>query len=192
MADIAQVKEAFLGTIKADADKSRLEFGGTEVSFHCDKFNTRVVKGLEDVVGVDDAHNLLSRQAEITHHAFLQKFFVDGPGAEAFSALSPEDKLAAIFEIYKVLAYGAFEGNGIGEAGGKVTSKSSYVAEGWLENLERWNWTLRENPVCHDACGQIAAALAVAFGKPAETYSVTETTCRAKGDDICEFVVEVK
>jgi hypothetical protein len=91
-----------------------------------------------------------------------------------------------------VLAYGAFEGNGVSEAGGKVTSKSSYVAEGWLENLERWNWTLRENPVCHDACGQIAAALAVAFGKPVETYSVTETACRAKGDDTCEFVVEVK
>jgi hypothetical protein len=60
MGDIAQVKEAFLGSVKADADKSRLEFGGTEVSFHCDKFNTRVVKGLEDVVGVDDAHKLLS------------------------------------------------------------------------------------------------------------------------------------
>jgi hypothetical protein len=192
MGDIAQVKEAFLGSVKADADKSRLEFGGTEVSFHCDKFNTRVVKGLEDVVGVDDAHKLLSRQAEITHHAFLQKFLLGGRGAEAFSSLSPAEKLAAIFDIYKVLAYGAFEGNGVSEAGGKVTSKSSYVAEGWLENLERWNWTLRENPVCHDACGQIAAALAVAFGKPVETYSVTETACRAKGDDTCEFVVEVK
>jgi predicted hydrocarbon binding protein len=66
------------------------------------------------------------------------------------------------------------------------------VAEGWLENLERWNWTLRDNPVCHDACGQIAAAFSVAFGKPADTYSVKETQCRSTGADACEFVVEVK
>jgi len=192
MGDTVQIKEAFLGTIKADADKSRLEFGGTEVSFHCDKFNTRVVKGLEDVVGFDGAHDLLSHQAEITHHAFLKKFLGDGPGAEAFSGLSPEDKLAAIFEIYKVLAYGSFDGSAVNDGGGKVVAKFSYVAEGWLENLERWNWTLRDNPVCHDACGQVAAALSLTFDKPVGTYSVTETTCRAKGDDVCEFVVEVK
>lgn len=192
MADVSQVKDLFLGTVKADAEKSRLEFGGTEVSFHCDKFNTRIVKGLEDVVGFEEATKLLAHQAEVTHYAFLKTFFVDGPGAEAFATMSPEEKLAAIFEIYKLLAYGAFNADGITAAGGTLSSPTSYVAEGWLENLERWNWTLRDHPVCHDACGHLAAALAIAFDKPAETYTVSETKCRSQGDDVCEFAAEVK
>jgi len=192
MADTSQLKGLFLGTVKADAERSRLEFGGTEVSFHCDKFNTRIIKGLEDVVGFDEAKKLLAHQAEITNYDLLQKFLGEGAAAEAFGALSPEEKLSAVFDIYKILAYGAFEGGGVGEGGGTVNSAHSYLAEGWLENMERWNWSLRDNPVCHDACGYIAAALAVAFGKPVETYAVSETKCRSKGDDVCEFAVEVK
>jgi hypothetical protein len=192
MADLSQIKNLFLGTVKADAEKSRLEFGGTEVSFHCDKFNTRIVKGLEDVVGYEEAKRILAHQAEVTHYAFLKKFFVDGPGAEAFGAMSPEEKLTAIFEIYKLLAYGAFNADGVDASGGPLTSPSSYVAEGWLENLERWHWSLRDNPVCHDACGHLAAALAVAFDEPIETFTVSETKCRSKGDDVCEFAAEVK
>jgi len=192
MADTSRVKELFLGTVKADAERSRLEFGGTEVSFHCDKFNTRIIKGLEDVVGFEEAKKLLAHQAETTNYALLETFLGEGEPAEVFGSLSPEEKLAAVFEIYKILAYGAFDGGAVGEGGGTVTSPYSYLAEGWLENMERWNWSLRDNPVCHDACGCIAAALAMAFGKPTGTYAVSETKCRSKGDDICEFAVEVK
>lgn len=192
MGDIAAIRDLLVSTVKADPERSRLEFGGTEVSFHCDKFNTRVIKGMEDVIGFEQAVRLLSASSETTHYAMLKQFFLDGEGKAAFAALSPGDKLAACFEAYKVFAYGAFDGAGLGETGGKVVSKSSYIAEGWLENLERWKWSLRENPVCHDACGQIAAAAAIAFGKAAGTYAVVETKCRSKGDDVCEFAVEVK
>jgi hypothetical protein len=190
--DITGVRELLVSTVKVYPDRSRLEFGGTEVAFHCDKFNTRIIKGMEDVIGVEQAARLLAASAEATHYAWLKKFFIDGDGKAAFSAMSAADKLAACFEVYKVFAYGAFDGSGLGENGGKVVSKSSYIAEGWLENMERWKWVLRENAVCHDACGTIAAAAAIAYGKPQGTYVVTEIKCRSKGDDICEFAVEVR
>jgi hypothetical protein len=191
MADISGVRDLLMSTIEVFPEKSRLEFGGTEVSFHCDKFNTRVVKGFEDVVGYDDAYTLLSNCAETTHYGLLKSFFGNGEAASFFDGLSPEEKLAAIFEVYKVFAYGAFDG-GVNENGGTVTSATSYVAEGWLENMERWKWAYRDNPVCHDACGQIAAAMALAFGKDTGTYKVVENKCRSKGEDICEFAVEVR
>jgi hypothetical protein len=189
---MSEIRDLLISTIKVYPERSRLEFGGCEVSFHCDKFNTRVVKGLEDVIGFEEAKNLLSATSEKTHYDMLKSFLIDGAGKEKFSGLSPEDRLAAVFDVFKVFAYGAFNGKEVKAGGGKVTSPTSYVAEGWLENLERWKWKLRDNPVCHDACGQIAAALSIVYDKPIGTYKVNETRCRAKGDDICEFTVEVK
>lgn len=191
MASVTEVRDQVLSSLNADAERSRLDFGGVEVSFHCDKFNTRIIKGLEDVLGFEDARKLLVEESEKAHLKFLEATLKNGPASAAFQALSPADKLQAVFEVYKLLAYGAFDGSGLSEKGGTVTSKTSYLAEGWLENLERWNWSLRENPLCHDACGHIAAAAEFAFGKPAGTFKVKETKCRSKGDDICEFVVEV-
>lgn len=192
MGDITAIRDLLVSTVKADPERSRLEFGGTEVAFHCDKFNTRIIKGMEDVIGVEQASRLLAASAEKTHYDWLKGFFIDGEGKAAFGALSAAEKLAACFEVYKVFAYGAFDGSGLSESGGKVISKTSYLAEGWIENLERWKWSLRDNPVCHDACGTIAAAAAISYGKPLGTYVVTETKCRSKGDDSCEFAVEVK
>jgi hypothetical protein len=192
MADLSKFRGYMIDTIEVHPEKSRLEFGGAEVSFHCDKFNTRVVKGLEDVVGFNDANRILASISEKSHYDLLTTFLNSGDAADDFASLSPEDKVASIFEIYKVFAYGSFDSSGIGESGGIVTSGSSYVAEGWLENMERWNWELRGKPVCHDACGHIAAAVGFAYGKPAGTYTVTETKCRSMGDDLCEFKVEVK
>jgi len=189
---MSEIKDLLISTIKVYPEKSRLEFGGSEVSFHCDKFNTRIVKGLEDVIGFEEAKALLSAIAEKAHYEMLKSFLKNGAGVEKFSGLSVEDKLSAVFDIYKVFAYGAFDGKGMKADGGKVTSPTSYVAEGWLENLERWKWKLRDNPVCHDACGQIAAALSIVYDKPVGKYVVNETKCRAKGDDVCEFTVEVK
>jgi len=192
MSDVAGIRDLYIKTIKVYPDRSRLEFGGSEVSFHCDKFNTRIIKGIEDVIGYKDAAQLLAQSAEKTNYEILKSFFVTGDGAAVFKSMSPPDRLAAVFEVLKVLAYGAFDGSGLTEKGGKVTSATSYLAEGWLENLERWKWALRENPVCHDARGFIAAATALAYGKPVGTYNVTEVKCRSKGDAVCEFAVEVK
>lgn len=185
------IVSAYGGTMEIDAAKSRIRIGGHEVAFHCDKFNTRIIKGLEDVVGVKDAAKLLIESSEQAAYGMFTDFF-QGDTKAAFDALAPEDKMATLIEIGKMLGYGAVTVNSVSDAGGDFTSPSSYLAEGWLENMNRWNWKLRDNPACYDMSGYLAAALAYSYGKEPGTYKVLEGNCRAKGDDVCTFKAEVK
>jgi len=187
----ADIINAYAGTLNIDAERSRINIGNHEVSFHCDKFNTRIIKGYEDVVGFDDATRLLAASAEKATFKMFADFFADGAHQDAFAALSAEDRLATLFEIAKMLGYGAVQINTVSENGGEFVSASTYLAEGWLENQERWNWKVRKNPVCHDMNGFLQAAMAIAYGKEPGSYKVKETTCRAKGDEVCTFKAEV-
>lgn len=182
---------AYGGSMEIDAAHSRIRIGGHEVAFHCDKFNTRIIKGLEDVIGVDDARNLLVTSAENAAYKMFSDFLV-GDHKASFDGLSPEDKIATLLEIGKKLGYGSATAKSVSDSGGEFSAPHSYLAEGWLENMDRWNWKLRENPVCSDMSGFLQAVLAFSFGKPAGSYKVTETTCKAKGDDACTFKAEVK
>jgi len=185
------IVSAYGGTMVIDAGKSRIRIGGHEVSFHCDKFNTRIIKGFEDVVGIEDASRLLCASAEQSSYKMFTDFF-QGNQRQAFDSLPPEDKVATLLEMGKILGYGAVNIDSISASGGQFTSPYSYLAEGWLENLSRWNWKLRTAPVCYDMCGFIQASLAFIFGKKPGSYKVAETTCRAKGDKVCTFKAEVK
>jgi len=181
----------FKNSMEIFPDRSRLMVGGTEMAFHCDKFNTRITKSLEDVLGIEEGGELLRSSAERTTHAFLSKFLSDGETKATFEALPPPDRLQAIFRIFKVLAYGALETAELGEKRSVFRSTSTYLAEGWLENQKRWHWEDREAPVCHDIRGYLGAALALAFDKPAGSYRLVETRCRAMGQEVCEFIAEV-
>lgn len=185
-----ELVNSFTGSITFDANKSRLNIGGTEVAFHCDKFNTRILKNMEDVMGYEPGGKLLREMAEHTTFALLKKFLLDGPGAAHFSSLDPSDKVASIFELFKVLAYGALDVTELSASEGKFTSKTSYLAAGWLENQTKWNWEKRQKPACHDICGHIAATMAIVFGKPQGSYSVKESSCRAAGAAECIFVAK--
>lgn len=186
-------RDKLLESTDYDAERARLSFGAHEVSYHCDKFNTRVIKGLEDVIGYEDAHSILEKTAGESTIKLIGDFFENTDASDEFAELeSPDDKLNYIFEVFKAGGYGAFEISSADENGGEITSPSSYIAEGWLENMERWKWPRRENPVCHDSCGYISAAFSIAFDKDELSYKTAETTCRSCGDDICTFKVEVK
>ncbi|NLI99179.1 hypothetical protein GX441_11045 [bacterium] len=187
----AAILESYLKTFMIDAEHSRIRIGNHEVAFHCDKFNTRIIKGLEDVIGVADSYKLLVASAE---KATLQMFsdFLVSEIKPQFDALSPEDKFTTLVEIGKLLGYGALNASRISDKGGEFSSPSSYLAEGWLENQTRWNWKQRTDPVCYDMCGFIAGVLSIVYGKPAGTYKVTEMECRSKGDSVCNFKAEVK
>ncbi len=183
---------AYLATLKHDQDRSRLELGGIEVSFHCDKFNTRILKNFEDVMGYHEGGKVLASCAEATTYEALRKFLGAGEAAAIFAPLPLGARLEAIFELFKVLAYGAVETLEASPEGARFMSRTSYLAEGWLENKERWHLDEREGPACHDIRGHLAAAMAIATGKPQGSFKVQETKCRAfKGADVCEFVVEV-
>lgn len=185
--------DSYLATLSFDRERSRLQIGGVEVSFHCDKFNTRVLKNFEDVMGYEQGGQLLFESAAATSHAALSRFLLAGPGAAAFTPLDFHARLEAAAELFKVLAYGAIEIVSATPLKAVFRSRTSYLAEGWLENKDRWNLDEREGPACHDIRGHLAAALAVAAGRPWSGYRVVETQCRAyKNAPVCEFVAEVK
>jgi predicted hydrocarbon binding protein len=187
------IVNAFLGTLAFDKQTSQLGLGGAAVAFHCDKFNTRILKNFEDVIGYEGGGELLFRMAERTTYSALERFLCAGPAASVFGALDLRGRLEAIFELFKALAYGAVEIVELSPEKARFTSKTSYLAEGWLENKSRWNLDEREGPACHDIRGHLAAAMALSTGKPQGSYRTRETQCRAyKNATICEFVVEVK
>ncbi len=176
--------------MEIDAAHSRIRIGGHEVAFHCDKFNTRIIKGLEDVIGIPDAAKMLIASAEASSYQMFVDFF-KGDRKAAFDSLSPEDKIATLIEMGKMLGYGGVDVKSLSEKGGDFVSPYSYLAEGWLENKDRWNWSLRKNPVCYDMSGFLQAALAFVWGKKTGSYKVIETTCRSTGDELCTFKAEV-
>jgi hypothetical protein len=191
MSTVEEMTLAFKESTQIFPDRSRLMIGGTEMAFHCDKFNTRICKNLEDVLGVEEGGELLRASAEQTTHAFLTQFLDDGDRKAQFEALSPQERLQTIFGIFKVLAYGALEIVELSEEKSVFRSASTYLSEGWRENQKRWRWVDREDPACHDIRGHLSAAMALAFDKPVGSYDLVETKCRAMGQDACEFVAEV-
>jgi hypothetical protein len=192
MASIEDIKKGYIESITILADRSRIQAGGAEVSLHCDKFNTRIQKGLEDVAGFEKAREIIAVSAEKTTINLLNSYLSSPKAKEVFDSLSADDKLKAIFEIFKVLGYGALDAVGVSETSGKFISKSTYISEGWLENEKKWKWSKRNEPVCHDVTGYLLGALSVIYGKAPGTYKVKEVSCRAKGDAQCEFQMEGK
>lgn len=186
-----EVVTSYAETLNFIPEKSRLELGSVEVSYHCDKFNTRILKNFEDVLGFDKGSILLKKGAETTTYDALKKFLNQDDIKANFDGLSPEDKVKTIFEMFKVSAYGALEVSSLSPEKSVFISKSSYLAEGWLENKEKFNWADRDLPVCHDISGHLCAVLSIVYAKPVGSFKIIETKCRAKGDDICEFVAEV-
>lgn len=184
------IVKAYLDTLGFDPEKSVLVIGGTDVAFHCDKFNTRILKNIEDVMGYEEGSILLRNWAARTTYKAFKKFLVDGAGSSMFGGLDPRGRMEAQFELFKVLAYGAVKVDRLDEAGGSFSSKTSYLAEGWLENKKAWGWELRQGPACHDMCGHISAAMSLAYGKPEGAFTVRETDCRTTGADSCIFIAE--
>ena len=192
MGSIEDIRKNYIESITILADRSRIEAGGAEVSLHCDKFNTRIQKGLEDVAGFDKAMEIITNSAEKTTIDLLNSYFASPKAKEAFESFSVDEKLEAIFEIFKILGYGSLSKVSLSETSGKFVSKSTYISEGWLENEKKWKWAKRSEPVCHDVSGYLQGALSVIYGKVLGTYRVKEVSCRAKGDAQCEFQMEVK
>lgn len=179
------VRETVLSNISINVEKSELKIGNEVFAFHCDKFNTRILKGLEDTLGFEKARELLFKSSEKTTLGVLK-----GLG-DILVGATVQEKLSSIFELYKVLGHGNIKVTEFGDTKSKVISDPSYMAEGWIENQEKWNWSRREKPICHDQCGAIAAAFELAFGKNPGQVKVVETTCHSMGSAACEFDVEV-
>jgi predicted hydrocarbon binding protein len=185
----SQIAEAFRASIRIDADRSRITIGGCEVAFHSDKFATRIFKGLEDVLGVESAAEILKDSAAQCITDLLANFLRSQAG---WSKMAVDERLIAILEIYKLLGYGAVKLEKFDGGSTTASSDSSYVAISFLQNNKNWNWPLRKTPFCSDMCGYLQAAFALATDKNLESYDVVEKECRSQGKDVCIFQVEAK
>ena len=76
-------------------------------------------------------------------------------------------------EYYSVYGLGKMKVAGT-ENGGEVCLIRSHIDEGWIRK-----WGRHTKPVNHFTCGYIAAMFAVAFNKPAKSYTVVETDSMA-------------
>lgn len=188
-----EIVAKYLGLMEFDASRSNLSIAGTAVSFHCDKFNTRILKNLEDVMGYERAAQMLCNMAEKTTYDALKYVLDETDAGKDIKALPKKEQVEAFLDLFKALAYGAIVINEYSADRAVFSSDHSYLAEGWLENQERWNLDEREGPACHDIRGHLAAVMALVEDKAPDAYAVVETSCRAfKDGKVCEFIAEVK
>ncbi|NLI40327.1 MAG: hypothetical protein GX421_03945 [Caldisericales bacterium] len=181
------IREDIASLTKISGEDGTIAIGSVTVAYHCDKFNTRIIKGFEDTLGFEKARQLVHDTAESTAYDSLASFI-----ASKTQDMSPKDALGVAFDLFKVLGYGCYqllEDNG---KGGKVKGSPVYTAEGWLENETKWNWEARKEPVCHVESGLIAAVWEIVNNLPKGSVRVNETACRAQGNPECMFEVEVK
>lgn len=182
----------YLGLLEFDQEKSKLSIAGTAVSYHCDKFNTRILKNLEDVMGYKRAGEMLSKMAAKTTYDAMKYVLNETEAGSDIKTLTKKEQIEAFLEILKALAYGSIELVEYDSSKAIFQSKHSYLAEGWLENEKRWKLDLREGPACHDIRGHLSAIMAMVEGKPLNTFTVQETSCRTFEDSpVCKFVAEV-
>ena len=187
------IVDKYLGLLKHDYTTSELSIAGTAVAFHCDKFNTRILKNLEDVMGFDKAAKMLFEMARLTTYNSFKNIMETTEAGQDIKALSKKEQIEAFLEIFKALAYGAIVNVEYTPERSLFSSEHSYLAEGWLENKRSWKLDAREGPSCHDIRGHLAAVMAIVEGKSVDAYTVSETQCRSfKDGSICEFVAEVK
>lgn len=174
--------------VEIDAERSRIRLAGHEVAYHCEKFSTRIIRGLEDVLGVEEANALIQQTAAESLYKALAQLPETQPG---WATMPRAERLALLFAVFKMLGYGAVRVAATNGNRTQVTSANSYLAQGFFENAEQWRWSKRSAPFCHDMCGYLRAAFAVSDGVPLDRVAVKETTCRTMGAEVCTFEVEV-
>jgi len=186
------IVDKYLGLMEFDGEKSKLSIAGTAVSFHCDKFNTRILKNFEDVMGYSRAGEMLAKMAQKTTYDAMKYVLNETDAGANIKALGEKEQLEAFLEILSALAYGSIKLVEYGDNLITFQSEHSYLAEGWLENKKRWKLDEREGPACHDIRGHLSAIIALIKGKPFDAYTVQEITCRAHQDAAnCKFIAEV-
>lgn len=180
--------ERLKSTITIDADHSRIKISNTDIAYHCDKFATRITKGLEDVLGFEETVALINKYTAESMMSTLEPL----AKAPTFTALPVSEKLDTLLEIYKMLGNGAVTLEKSDGTSTKAHTKYSYLAESFIENMDRWQWKFRSEPFCHEMSGNLCGAFAISTGKELANISVKEVKCRTMGADECVFEVEVK
>lgn len=99
---------------------------------------------------------------------------------------TPLQKINVGKEYYSAYGLGKIKVGGT-ERGGEACLVRSHIDEGWIRK-----WGNHTKPINHFTCGYIAAMFSAAFGKPAKSYTVTETGGMAVNGNEGVFSVTLK
>jgi hypothetical protein len=168
---------------------TRIGLANVDIAFHCDTYSVRITKGLEDILGVNKAAELLSESAAQSMLEILQSVFAVYPD---FGLQPVEDRLRDTFGVLSFMGMGRMFVEQIRGLNIQVLSPTSYLADGYLDNMRNLNWPKREKPFCHDLCGYLQAATAFAMRRNMSFITVREIKCRTTGEHDCEFRAEVR
>jgi hypothetical protein len=164
-----------------DLEKSLATVYGQPMVFHCHHYNTFLQQTIEDPTYLDSTTLLTDAAAEVAFEQMIA-YYRTHP-----EAATPQLRLAAAAEMFKVCGFGTLDLTQLSDQGGTAVAPHSHYALGWTSKFGQ-----RETPACFFVAGYIAGALAAAFGRPQEAYRSTETSCAAAGAACCSFSVEVK
>jgi hypothetical protein len=168
---------------------ARIGLANVDIALHSDKYAVRITKGLEDILGVDKAAELLSESAAQAMLEILQNVFAAYP---EFGQRPVEERLRDTFAVLAFLGMGRMFVEQIRGLNIQMLSPTSYLADGYLDHMLNLNWPKREKPFCHDFCGYLQAAIAFAMRRNLSSITVREIKCRTTGEHDCEFRAEVR
>ncbi len=160
-------------------EQNLIEIEGALVSLHCHHFNCGLLKGLEELQGIDGLELFVKTTEEVYNH-FFRSYLARHPEIK-----TPEEKLAAAAAMYHFFGYGHLDLSQLSEKGGEVKAYSSYYVTAWLAKYGR-----RKQKVCYFTCGFLAGIMTAIFERPLGSYLVKEKKCLILGDQFCLFQVE--
>lgn len=117
------IREDIISKCAIDGKLGRIKIGSIDVAYHCDKFNTRIVKGFEDTLGFEKARDMIHKTSEETFFDAVSEYV-----KSATSGMQPADIMKTIFEMFKTLGYGNFNVESDNGKSGKVTGSPVYLS----------------------------------------------------------------
>ena len=151
---------------------------GEPLVFHCHHYNIALQDTIEECLP-ESAGEILCDAATEVAYAQLSAILHANP---AVLALAQRLDLAA--QVHARLGFGLLHMAGDAHGGRAHTTRSHY-SHGY-----RTKQRVRQEPACWFHAGFVAAAFAMATGRPAGSFAVRELRCAAVSGGDCEFLVE--
>ena len=145
---------------------------------HCHHYNINLQKTLEDSLG-EEGVQLLYLAVEETNYHGLRNLFEQ---YKKIRTLKSKLEMASI--LYQNCGLGIIHFKKVRPNAAKIVSPSSHHVTGWLAKHGK-----RDTSGCHFARGWIAGALEAIYRRPLGYYTVEETRCKMKRDEVCAFNV---
>lgn len=163
-----------------DEKRCRHYLNGQLSVLHCHHYASLYTQLAMDAEFID-AKTILAQSAEDSFFDMLSDSY------QAHPELTPDEKLEVGCQYYAVIGLGQMKVLSAEETSGKVALEHSHVDEGWIKK-----WGKKDKAVNFITRGYIAALFATAYGKPMQSYIVSEVESIVTGAARSLFIVSSK